>query len=456
MLLFPVEYGILYWNTSTEPSYVLIGERIQNRTNSYLVVVGQITCNIRAYITRYRNTVKGKLKDGRKALIKIYPKYIPIKQLIELDMLLYLSVKARPHPNIIQFLLWEQDKKLTYVAFEHCMGNLMTAVMKGKLEVTNIEEQRNYFRQLTSGISFLHENGIQHCKIRPENILCKTTGAGLSLVISNFKWSHESNLELETLSEVKPTFNKQTQDVISDRFPNGYHMFVNCDGKWDAPEQHYSKQSRSGAEDIFSLGCVFYFMLTRENPFEKISNVLSYSDNITLCNVSLSALHEHFVEEDHLASLTENLIFKMICPIPSSRLKAGMIEIQPCLWTNEDMKNFFRRLGNLMQDNDDPTVVRFKKELEKNASKVFDGNWMDELDPAVKNDLKCFKNMKKEVCGLLRAIRNKIEHFEKIRNPELREIYRSPAGVAEYYMKRFTELVPYTFDILEKNTLALY
>jgi serine/threonine protein kinase len=328
--------------------------------------------------------------------------------------------------------------------------------MKGELDVNNIDDQRKYFSQLASGISFLHENGIQHCNITPENILCKETSTGLSLVISNFKWSRVG-MNRNTSKKVKSKFDRRTIRTINRLLPCGYHMFVDSqEDRWSAPEQHRCLEHlRSDTEDVFSLGCVFHYIWTGYHPFEEISNAVRCGD-ITLCNVSLAALDECFVKEQHMASMAKYLVFKMICPVPSNRIKAREIMKQPFLWTNEEMMNFFRRVGSLMQDKDDSAVISLKKELEKGASKIFDGNWMDKLGPAVQSDLKGFKDAKREVCGLLRAIRNKIEHFEKIRNPELRHTYLdSPNGVIEYYTKRFPELVPYTHRILGESSLVL-
>ena len=365
--------------------------------------VGQIIYNVKN-INWHGNTFEGMLRDGRKALIKIYPVNIPISAIEELNMHFYLSDLDRPHRNIIQYICFEQDTRFTYVAFEHCVGDLVTAVMKGELGFG--VDQRKYFVQLASAISFLHENGIQHCNISPQNILCKKTLNGLSLVISDFK--------------------RHRRDT-------------NCG------DDRIGRRSRS--EDMFRLGYVFYFMLTREKLLGKKRSILDPE-------YFQSALHRHFCEEQHIASMATNLVFKMICPNPLNRIKAHELKEQPFLWSNKKRMRFFRRIGNLMQDKDDPNVIRFKKELEKGASKIFVGNWMNKLDRVVQSDLKGFKSAKKEVCGLLRVIRNKIEHFEDIRSLELREIYSdSPDGVVEYYMKCFPDLVPYAHSILEESRL---
>lgn len=366
------------------------------------VEVGQISYNMADYINRHNNAFEGRLKDRRKALIKMYSLDIPIEEIRELNMLLYLLRLASPHHGIIQYICYEQDLRHTYLVFEYCEDNLKTAVLKGMLRCANINyisiPDQQYFLQLASAISFLHRDdiNIQHCNINPENILCREKDTGLSLVISNFEWSQRNN-------------------------------------------DRASYESR----DILCLGYVFYFMLTREEVT---------GENLVRDPVSLDVgakLRRRFNQQDqHIASMATDLVSKMI---DSNQIKAYEIKGQPFLWRNEKRKDFLRKIGNLVQDKDDPNIILFKKQLEDGASKIFDEDWMSILDPDVQSDLKGFKGMKKELCGLLRVIRNKIEHFEKIKNPELRNVYLgSSDGVVKYYMMRFPQLLPCTYSIYQK------
>ena len=363
--------------------------------------VGQISYNIDDYTNRHNDAFVGRLKDGRKALIKIYPVVKPIEEIRELIMLLYLLRLAPPHHGIIQYICCEQDLRHTYLAFEYCVDNLKTAVLAGMLRCANIEYIRipdqQYFLQLASAISFLHRHDIQHCNINPENILCRIKCTGRSLVISNFEWSQRDSNDRATYE----------------------------------------------SRDILCLGYVFYFMLTRE----EVTGENLVRDPVSV-DVGAKLLGCFNQQEQHIASMATDLVSKMI---DSNHIKAYEIEGQPFLWENEARKDFFRTIGNLVEDKVDPNIESFKKELQKGASKIFSEDWMSRLDSDVQSDLKGFKDMKKELCGLLRVIRNKIVHFEKIKKLELRKIYLgSSDGVVEYYMRRFPELLPYTYSIYRK------
>ena len=229
---------------------------------------------------------RGKLTGGGEVAIKIRPR-TEVKK--ELKILLHISEKERPHPNIIQYICVENHLKSTYLALELCSGDLMTAVMDHADWLYDRVVHKHHICQLVSAICFLHRIDIQHRDIKPQNILWKRTNSGVALIISDFDLSH---LTVE----------------------GSPHKLCGTRG-WAAPELRRLDKSRScGKMDIFSLGCVFYFIMTKGHPFGSIQDSEERQKNIDLPNykASLNAVHEHYNEQPHEGKIAEDLLNKMI------------------------------------------------------------------------------------------------------------------------------------------------
>jgi len=100
------------------------------------------------------------------------------------------------HPNVISMVHYEDErdtlqkgevKKVSYILMEYApFGDFFDFVSKNgdKLDEKLI---RSFFRQLVDGIEYLHEQGIAHLDLKPENLLL---GANFRLKIADFDLSH--------------------------------------------------------------------------------------------------------------------------------------------------------------------------------------------------------------------------------------------------------------------------
>lgn len=390
--------------------------------------VGQIEYDIKNVLGHSGDVFQGKLKDGRKAAIKKRSRLT--WNCKELDILLHLSEKGPPHPNIVQYLCVEHNSRYTYLALELCEGNLMAAVNDHSEWFAGDLELRKCFLQLGSGLSHLHKLGIQHRDIKPQNILWKRTADVVRFVISDFDLGQFS--EDESLHKVK------------------------CGTLgWIAPEL-WNREERTNAVDIFSLGCVFYFVATLGgHPFGPISDMKSCQHCIISQNYfTLSGFQaDRFKDFLNVAFMAEDLIGEMILFTPADRLTASDILDHPLLWSSSQMLKFFHMIGDCVDDELNPSIVAFKEMLESEADTVFGESWMDKLHKAIRGDVKGFKKKKGELCSLLRVVRNKIEHFDHM-GDELRKIYSGiREGVVQYFVNCFPRLVSYTYRTLLKSGL---
>ena len=144
------------------------------------------------------------------------------------------------HPNIIslQSYLYKKDKGELYVLYEFMdVGDLKDYVLsKGGLPE---EEALRVLWNITNGLSFLHSRGYIHSDIKPENIFGKR-------VLKSVVW------KLGDFGLIKIRGSTSVLDI------KGTLGYI-------APEVFRGEIHRSS--DIFSLGCLFYFLLSCRDPF---------------------------------------------------------------------------------------------------------------------------------------------------------------------------------------------
>jgi predicted Ser/Thr protein kinase len=150
------------------------------------------------------------------------------------------------HPNIVAIYEFGQAEGLSFFVMEFVDGlNLRQLERAGKLSP---REALQIVPQICEALQFAHDEGIVHRDIKPENILVDKKGR---VKIADFGIAKILGREPEiALTE--------TRGVI------GTPQYM-------APEQVEKPQSVDHRADIFSLGVVFYEMLTGELPLGKFA-----------------------------------------------------------------------------------------------------------------------------------------------------------------------------------------
>src|SRR6266487_3652806 len=150
------------------------------------------------------------------------------------------------HPNIVAVHEFGQVNGLPYFIMEFVDGlNLRQLERAGKLSP---QEALKIVPQICEALQFAHDEGIVHRDIKPENILLDKKGR---VKIADFGIA-------KILGREPDVALTQTQGVL------GTPQYM-------APEQVEKPQSVDHRADIFSLGVVFYEMLTGELPLGKFS-----------------------------------------------------------------------------------------------------------------------------------------------------------------------------------------
>ena len=416
--------------------YSAISEAISSRIVDLgsWVTIGRIKfCNTsRHALGNKRNVFKGEFQEISgvkcKCAIKVHTQNLNDRE-IEIFQLLRDNP---PNPHILQYLGMEKDckAKKTYIALCLCDGTLDGAIDLPR--IYSFLTADHCLAQITDGIKYLHQLKIQHRDIKPQNILWKDDGNNeIRFIISDFDLCHAIGSS-------------------SHRAPYGTLG-------WMAPELS-RKKKRTTAVDIFSLGCVFYYVLTLgDHPFRSDPSIKP-QDNISDDKFSLSALNLCKRLSTAAAAFAKDLITQMISQKSSERPNATDVLKHPLFWTRREIMNYYIRFSKKLQSKDTPGhAAKLRSKLEDNTSKVFKGSWSKQLDKMILDDIK-FKtsNFKFDkdshmICDLLQVICNKSERYGELPEKLRAAYFGSEEGVAEYYNMKFPKLLPYIYRV-EQST----
>ncbi|TDL28512.1 Pkinase-domain-containing protein [Rickenella mellea] len=156
------------------------------------------------------------------------------------------TLKDLDHPNIVQYLGFEQTPDFLSIFLEYVPGGSVAGCLRkhGKFDD---QVARSFTGQVLEGLEYLHANGIIHRDLKADNLLVDPSGI---IKISDFGIS------------------KRTDDINV----NGIHTGMQGSVFWMAPEVISAGRAGpqigyNGKVDIWSLGCVVLEMWAGRRPW---------------------------------------------------------------------------------------------------------------------------------------------------------------------------------------------
>ncbi len=151
----------------------------------------------------------------------------------------YETIADMDHPNIVRIYDLGVADNHAHIAMEYLNGgDLRNQIDHGVTEKDAVD----YLRQIASALSAVHAKGVLHRDLKPGNIMLR---ADNSIALIDFGLAKKARLEGEITDK-------------GEIFGTPYYM---------SPEQGHGNgvDERS---DIYSLGIIFYEMLTGEKPYK--------------------------------------------------------------------------------------------------------------------------------------------------------------------------------------------
>lgn len=148
------------------------------------------------------------------------------------------------HPNVVGVVDVLQTQYTTYLVLELMQGNISEKVIDVKKRDENLVRQ--IMRQILAGLEELHDNDVIHRDLKPENVLC----------------SFDANDNIQC---------KITDLGLSTQLTLGQEFVTNQDyygtPNYSSPEM-LEELPYGTKSDIFSVGCIFYELLTGYVAFD--------------------------------------------------------------------------------------------------------------------------------------------------------------------------------------------
>jgi len=238
------------------------------------------------------------------------------------------ALAALSHPNIVTIYDFGQAGGFYYLLMEFVDGLNLRQLLRTRKFTP--EEALAIVPPLCDALQFAHDRGIIHRDIKPENLLLDKSGR---VKVADFGIAKMLGpVNVSDLADGPAAPVNVTQAAIG---TPGY----------SAPEQKTDPQRVDSRSDIYSLGVVFYELLTGELPGKRIeppsTRMGGIHIDVRLDEVVLRALEKapelRFQQISEVRTMVETIVHSPAAPPPPSRAASGSIS-HPVTGTAKTMK----------------------------------------------------------------------------------------------------------------------
>jgi serine/threonine-protein kinase/endoribonuclease IRE1 len=363
------------------------------------------------------------------------------------------------HPNVIRYFDDEKDENFLYIAVELCQASLFDLFRDGRPGEELTETQRRLVNeinldvpralyQLALGVNHLHSLRIIHRDIKPQNILIayppRNQKNGFRLVISDFGLCKTLPDNISTL--IGTTGNAGT---VGWKAPE---LILQPQDMNRGSSTGHSRESSSSSDpvaqgvkravDIFSLGCVFFYVLTNgSHPYDDEEGWMQMRElNIKKdkANFDQLSLGDDSQEPRHLVEW-------MLKNKPEDRPTATQVMSHPFFWSAEKRLNFLCDCSDHWERECRDPPSEHLSILESFSPGVIGEKKPDFLAKLQRSFVNSLGKQRKytgdRMLDLLRALRNKKNHYEDMDESVKAMVGPLPHGYLRYWTTKFPNLL---------------
>jgi len=207
---------------------------------------------------------KAGVEEPYVAIKVLQPQYTRNKEAQQLLFREAHKTMSLSHPNIIRVYDVDKEDNLCFIIMEWLNGETLDQVIsRSKPKGLTYKGAEKVISQVADALKFAHKNGIVHTDLKPSNIMLTRNGDikifdfGVARLIQNKadEFANDNIEQHNSLSGYTPAY---------------------------ASAELLQGQQPSESDDIFSLGCIFYELLSSKHPYLRKPADQAITDKITV------------------------------------------------------------------------------------------------------------------------------------------------------------------------------
>lgn len=335
--------------------------------------------------------------------------------------------KLMHHENVIRYLCKFEDPKHFYVVTDSYQLSLASFVRKAEFteRTKEILPKKVMLKQLCDAVEFLQRKRIVSMSLNPETVR----------VVSN----HDAAVIKLTSFDFSVDLSKATKVNVGKGF-RGAKGFV-------APEIKKIRQANL-TSDIYSLGCLCYFILTGGDLLCHASGLEPEKVWVAICLTKLQKFQERNKTCDGV--LAALMIKRMLNFYSKKRPSIDTIKTHPYFWNTHEIFDLILEVARTSEDKE--LREQLKEKIELNKSHVIGDSWKKKIDQVVITEISKKRQYDEaSIFHLVKAIRNQFAHGRC--SPLLARFFgNTKEELKDYWLGKFPQLIPHLCRVMKLMT----